>query len=172
MYSINICNDIIGISNIQRQQLAEIQSWFNDSEEYRYATGLDGAIPYVLLERSFFGIEESSREFYLGISELCDKRLIGIISGKRRDNLLWITIMAVSGEHRNKGYGSIAIKLLLEHLRDECGISEVYLSVAGKNTAGRNFWRKNGFGEVKRIGDRVIFNESGQTIYIMGMWLD
>ena len=80
--------------------------------------------------------------------------------------------MAVSGKERNKGFGSIALELLLNHLRDSCGISEVYLAVAEKNTCGRNFWRKKGFCDVKRIGDRVLFNESGQEIVIMGRWLN
>ncbi|NTV89177.1 MAG: GNAT family N-acetyltransferase [Clostridiales bacterium] len=147
--------------------MPEVQKWFSDTAEYRFATGVNGTYPDGRLEQAYLKMGDSDTEFYLGIALLPDNRLIGVISGKIRERILWISIMAVKTQERRNGFGSQALEIVLRHMAELFGISEVYLSVAQENTWGMNFWKKNGFAEIKTITDKKLFDEDVQSICIM-----
>ena len=64
----------------------------------------------------------------------------------------------IAREHQGKGYGTQAIKLVLEELRAIDGCEEVYLSTDPENIVGKHVYEKIGFkSENKMLDDEELY---------------
>ena len=60
--------------------------------------------------------------------------------------------------YQNKGYGTQAIKMILDEMKSRFGCKEVYLSTDPENTIGKHVYEKVGFrSENKMIEDEELF---------------
>lgn len=167
MISINVRNNIVVLSDIEQNQLGSVLYWYNMSEDYRFATGIDGPVSMEMLEAKFLKTKGNGCEFFLGIHGLYENRIIGIFSGRLSGKILWINILAVGLEFQGKGYGRISVELLLKHLKLSNNIREVYLAVADKNLKGHSFWINNGFVDMKNVNNKLLFDGKKYNVIIM-----
>jgi RimJ/RimL family protein N-acetyltransferase len=137
------------------------------SDEYRFATGMNGPVSLDVLIGKYEEVEENTRSYFLGLHNMIDNKLIGILNGKISNRFLWINLLAVAPEYRGKNFGSSTMVLFLDYIKYIENASEAYLAVAERNIQGRSFWLKNGFNDFKWIKDYVLFDGSKYDIIIM-----
>lgn len=70
--------------------------------------------------------------------------LITFLPKNPHDNCSWIGLLIIHNEHERNGFGTIAIDLLEEKLKEH-KIDKVRLCVQNGNIKGATFWNKNGF---------------------------
>ena len=64
----------------------------------------------------------------------------------------------IARPYQNKGYGTMAIKLILEEMRSRLGCKEVYLSTDPENAVGKHVYEKVGFhSEHRMLDDEELF---------------
>lgn len=141
--------------------------WYNLGGEYRFATGMDGPVSFEELLGKYEKIAGEANNFFLGIHNLFEDKLVGILNGKLLDRLLWINLLAIAPEYRGKHFGSMSLDLLLEYVRNLVNVSEAYLAVIEKNVQGRSFWRRNGFCDFKYIKNQAMFDGNEYDTIIM-----
>lgn len=77
------------------------------------------------------------------------------------DQCTWLGVLLISGELQSKGYGSQAVLLFEEDMRNQ-GISKYRIGVITKNTRAHLFWMRQGF---KRINSKTNSNSKEILIY-------
>ena len=64
----------------------------------------------------------------------------------------------IARPYQNKGYGTMAIRLILEEMRSRLGCKEVYLSTDPENAVGKHVYEKVGFhSEHRMLDDEELF---------------
>jgi ribosomal protein S18 acetylase RimI-like enzyme len=170
MFSINIHNETIYFKDINLNDLPQILEWYNKVDEFKFATGIDSPISLEELVKRYADIIISRSEIFTGIYLESGNKMIGILKGslKYKDkDALWISSIVVDHEYQNKGYGSLAITLLLKYLRINNKVESAFLAVVEENVQGRAFWVKQKFRELKRIENRLKLQRKNQNIIIM-----
>ncbi len=164
MYHIDMANSKVQIKNITVNELPVILKWYNNSLEFKYATGIDKPVSYKFLYLKLIETAISSEDFFAGIflnNGSC--KIVGIIKGCFKEkNKLWINSIVLEPEYRNMGYGTEAIKLLFARLKNIKGICHAYLSVMEENKRGIDFWKKNGFTVFRKY--KKSFNFEGSRV--------
>ncbi|MGI6778088.1 MAG: GNAT family N-acetyltransferase [Acetivibrionales bacterium] len=158
MYSLRIGNDTVCLKDITIEQLPVILEWYNRTESFRFATGIEKPINLEFLIQKYTETAICSREFFAGVYVVAEDKMIGVLKGRLHDEkkgTLWLNSIAIAPEYQNMGYGSKAVELLLGHFRQEANVKKVYIAVAEKNTQGRLFWIKQDFKELKRIENYI-----------------
>lgn len=166
-FGIAINGGWLTLRNMERGSLPRVLDWYNSGDMYRYATGVEGKVTLGELEEKLALINGGDREFFLGIYRCRDGELVGAITGSLVRRTLWIKLLAVATEYRRRGCGTAALELLLDHFRRMGLASGCCISVIEQNGAGRDFWRKNGFKDVKRLQKRHVFDGAENDIIIM-----
>lgn len=170
MYSLNIRNDLIHIKDIKPYDLPEILEWYNKVDDFKFATGNDSIIDFRTLAMKFNEAVSSKNEFFSGIYLNKQNRLIGFIKGNLRNrnrDAVWISSIVIDTAFQNMGYGSSAIESFLIHIKTANNIKSAYLAVVEDNHAGKGFWLKNRFCELKSIKKRIQLREKHMNVIIM-----
>lgn len=64
----------------------------------------------------------------------------------------------IDRKYQNKGYGTQAIKMVLQEMKERFGCKEVYLSTDPENTVGKHVYEKVGFrSENRMLDDEELF---------------
>ena len=167
MFSVNIQNNIVALKDIEHSHLESILNWYNMSEDFKFATGMEGPVCLEILENTYQQTTDCEYGFFLGIHSFYEGKLVGFVKGKLAGNTLWINMMAVGLEFQGKGYGSISLDLLLKQMISGHNIRNAYLAVVEKNVKGRGFWQRNGFSDIRQVDDKVILNGKKYNVIIM-----
>jgi len=64
--------------------------------------------------------------------------------GYPRSEVCWISLLVIDRAHRGKGFGSLAIKSLIQRLQGS-GCTKLGIGVAVNNIEGLRFWTRVGF---------------------------
>jgi len=64
MYSLNIKNDSIYLKDVEIEQLPEILKWYNNVDDFSFATGVDRPIVLKDLKLRYTEAAICSREFF------------------------------------------------------------------------------------------------------------
>lgn len=167
MLAVNIKNNIIALKDIKQEELINILDLYNMSDEFKYAVGTNSPVSLEMLEMKYTKLLNCYSEFFVGIHSLYEERIIGIITGKLIERALWINTIAVGLQFQGKGYGRLAIELLLDNFRKHCNTKDVCLAVADKNTKGLNFWLNSGFCELRQYNEKILFDGNKHNVLIM-----
>lgn len=117
--------------------------WWRDTELLKLTSGILKSISDKEIEQYFVAMASSSTDYHFMI--LVDKKVIGhIVLVKRRNNWYETQIVIGEKEHWGRGYGTIAIKLLLKKAK-KLEISKVYLEVRPTNTRAIASYENSGF---------------------------
>lgn len=169
MVQINAKGSNLSFKDIGEEDLPKLQQWYNQ-REFMYATGADSSNYVETLQKKYVDAKNSDREFFTGIYAGNEQKLVGMMKGFLKDpgeDAVWINAMLIDSDHQNQGFGTEAIDLLLGQLKEKKNVRRAYLSVVEENEKGVNFWRKNGFEEVKKIHKNINVSKQSENICIM-----
>lgn len=171
MFSLNIQSERVWFKDIRLEHLPQILEWYNKVSDFKYATGMDTPITLDQLTQKYAETSICSNEFFAGIREKKEEKMIGILKGSiRRERgicSLWISSLAIDRPYQGKGYGSDSLNLLFEHIKAMGGIENAYISVIENNSQGRAFWVKHGFREMRKISGHIKLDNKDQDVIIM-----
>jgi len=170
MFPLNIRNDEISFFDIKLEHLPLILEWYNKVDDFKFATGLDAPISLAELTRRYAEVAVCGSEFFVGIYSFAEKRMVGILKGSvglTHKDAVWIGSIVIGTGFQKRGFGSLAVKMLLQHMKNSCRIREAYLAVIESNMQGRAFWMKNGFKELREMGKRIKLHNTFQSVIIM-----
>lgn len=163
-----ICGKRIRFRAIERSDLARCQEWLNDPEVLE---GLAHIVPLSSLDEEhwFEGAMQRGKEerpLAIEVQEGDDWRHVGNIGFL---NLEWTPRAAELGifigdkSLWNKGYGTEAVELLLEHGFQTLNLNRIYLHVFANNLRARRSYEKVGF---------VLEGTLRQAVYRHGQYID
>lgn len=169
MYTINTKVEDVYLMDINPTNLKSILQWYN-SEEFRYATGIEGDVAIYQLAQMYNKAEQSENHFWTGIfiSSTCE--MIGILKGqikKASQVSVWINTLIIDKPYQNKGYGTKTVNLLISYTKLKSNVSRVYIAVSDRNTRAHKFWGSLGFGHFGRVDNCIRFGEEASNAIIM-----
>ena len=170
MYSLEIENEEIYFKNIRPGDLPVVLEWYNRTDDFKYATGVDTPMTLEDLAGKYAEVAISCNEFFAGIYTKKQDMMIGLLKGSlkyKRKDAVWIRSIVIDTSHQNMGYGSLTVALLLKHLKTASNIENAYLAVLEENIKGRAFWSKNGFSEMRRVDNHLYLQDKRRNIIIM-----
>jgi|LSQX01.3.fsa_nt_gb ribosomal protein S18 acetylase RimI-like enzyme len=169
MFQLNIGSEIAYLKDIEHLQLPELLKWYNNANEFRFATGVDSAISFEALSDKYNKSRICSRDFFAGIYITETNDIIGFLKGQiaAKGDMAWLSSIIIDRKYQRKGYGTLAIDLLIKCLRMKIKAERLFLAVAEDNIGGRMFWGKQNFNEIKRIENCIKLNNKPQNAIIM-----
>ena len=170
MFSLNIGGEKIFFSDIKLEHLPLILKWYNKVDDFKFATGIDHPISLEQLTKKYAEVAICSNEFFVGINTRDENVMVGILKGRleyKSKHIVWISSIVIDPDYQNRGLGSAAIELLLNHLKAYCSVKTAYLAVIEENVHGRAFWLKHGFQEMRKIENHLRLQDKQQNVYIM-----
>lgn len=170
MIDIEINDDIICFENIKKDDYSMVLEWYNDIDEYKFATGIDVPIKIEKLHKKFREVLISELEFFVGIYMKDSKKCIGVVRGgvntKFQDSL-WINSIIIDKAYQRKGYGSRTIKLIIEFFEVHYNILNAYISVVDKNIKAKCFWENMNFIMFREMNNHLIIDNEKQNVLIL-----
>jgi len=170
MFSLNIENDCLYFKDIKPEDLPRILKWYNNADEYGFATGMGRNISLEMLSRKYAEAAICSDEFFVGIYIKKNDIMIGILKGrlgyKNRD-AIWISSIVIDSSFQNMGYGSMSIDLLLSYMKTHNKIKNAYLVVVEDNLAGKRFWQKQKFQELRIVEKYLELQDKRKNVILM-----
>ena len=150
-YFKKLVGDSIYLSPRSTEDAEKYTEWMNDFETTDY-TGRSGAIMTIEKEKEYLE-SHSGDEACFAIVRLEDDELIGTIGLEKIDHLnrkATLGIFIGDKESRNKGYGTEAIKLILEYGFRYLNLKNIKLNVIEFNQRAKACYEKCGFKEYGR----------------------
>lgn len=160
MFHFEISEKNILIRNLKVCELSKIHEWYNITNEYKYATGIDKAVSIDFIKEKYLEAAICKNEFFAGIF-LDNINLIGVIKGNIRhgqNGILWINSFIIESSFRKKRIGTCALELLLQYFKYNKNINTVFISVLKENDVGVLFWKKQMFMTITNIPVNMIEN--------------
>ena len=170
MLSLNIQAQTVYFKDIKLEHLPQILKWYNKIDDFKFATGIDQPMTIEMLTEKYAEVSICTNEFFVGIYCATHHQMIGILKGRleyENKHSVWISSLVIDLLYQNKGYGSVAIKMLLDHFKDFNQIKDAYLAVIEVNEQGIGFWHKNSFTEVRKIKNHIKLQNKQQNVIIM-----
>ncbi|MBP3469352.1 MAG: GNAT family N-acetyltransferase [Lachnospiraceae bacterium] len=95
----------------------------------------------------------------------CGKRPVGFVMyGYCREHDCYeLCRLMIDHNHQGKGFGSIALKLVIEEMAEIEDCTEIYLSVNPENIRGKHIYEKAGFVKTGEVWD----NEEVYCLHLM-----
>ena len=148
-----------GVSEEEAEKFTE---WMNDFQVSDY-TGRSSQITTLVNEKEWLedSAKNSSKDRSFAIVELNTNKLIGVIS---LENFYWVTRNAELGifigdpDYRGNGYGTEAIKLLLEFGFKYLNLHSIRLSLLDVNERAHKCYLKCGFKDTGITRDAIFLN--------------
>ena len=143
------------------EELEKFTEWMNDFQVTDY-TGRSGQITTIVSEKEWLENSAKNKENRsFNIIELKDNKLIGTIG---LEHFNWIARSAVLGifigdkDFRNNGYGTEAIKLLLEYGFKYLNLHSIRLDLLSINERAHKCYLKCGFKDTGCSREQIFLN--------------
>ena len=152
--------------------LDQLLGWHNDPELY---SSLGGHFRHVSREAEAEWLRrriEARDEVNLAI---CVSEPRGHIGNIYLRNINWVDRNAElhtfigHPEHRGKGYGSTAVRLITKHAFENLGLMRIYLHVLTSNSAAIAAYEKCGFVTEGRLRRHAFKNGLFEDMFVMGL---
>ncbi len=165
-YFKKLLGDRIYLSPRSIEDAEKFTEWMNDFEVTDY-TAKSGKVMSLEGERKYLQ-ENSNPEATFSIITLDEDKLIGTVGLESVDHINRTATLGVcigDKEYLNKGYGTEAIRLLLDYGFNYMNLHSIKLDVMSFNERALNCYKKCGFKEAGRIReDRFINGKYYDTI--------
>lgn len=146
---------------VSDEEIDKFTEWMNDFQVTDY-TGRSGQITTLLGEREWLeNVAKNDENRIFNIVELSSDKLIGTV-GLERFN--WIERSAVLGifigdkDFRSNGYGSEAIRLILEYGFRYCNLHSIRLDLLSINERAHKCYLKCGFKDTGCSREEIFLN--------------
>jgi ribosomal protein S18 acetylase RimI-like enzyme len=170
MFALNIQNSVISFKDIKVEDLPLVLNWYNKVDDFKFATGIDTPITLISLRRKYAEVAICRDEFFVGIYTQNELKMIGILKGRlkyRNRDAVWISSIVIDPLSQKKGFGTMTINMLLDHLKLHYNVRFVYLAVIEENIQGTTFWVKNNFRELRKIENHLRLQDKNRNVIIM-----
>jgi RimJ/RimL family protein N-acetyltransferase len=151
-----IMGDGLTLRRLERSDLPHIRRWMDDSD-LRAEIGAMAPMSEKDAEEWFARVRsDRHRAWYVIVPD--DGELVVGEAGLLRMNLTWrtadMTVIVGEPDHRGRGYGTEAGRLMLDLAFNYFRLHRVAIGVVGFNDAALRFWKRLGFREegVQREG--------------------
>ena len=166
---------LVNLRAVEKKDLEEIMKWINNIEVTKY------------LSSFIFPVSRMEEEKYLEkMMNRNDKQKNLVIETKEGNYIGQITLDNIDWKNRNaelgivignkeywgKGYGTDAIKILLDHTFNEINLYKVYLRVFDYNQRGVRCYEKCGFKEEGRLRKGQFYGGKYYDVILMGILKD
>lgn len=141
------------------EDVEQFTEWLNDFETTDYL-GRSGILITLEGEKKYLE-ENSSPEATFVIVTLEDNKMIGTVS---LESINWLNRTATLGvfigdkDYRSKGYGTEAIRLLLDYGFNYMNLHNIHLNLMSFNIRAQKCYKKCGFKETGRIRESRFIN--------------
>lgn len=135
----------LGLRKIKISDKGYFAKWWRDTELLACTSGVLEPISDTEVEKYFSAILKNTGDFHFMIT-LSEKTLGHISLVKRKNGWYETQIIIGEKEYWGKGYGTEAIRMLLQKAR-RAHISKIFLEVRPTNTRAIATYRKSGFVE-------------------------
>ena len=147
---------------VSEEEIEKFTEWMNDFQVSDY-TGRSSQITTLVNEKEWLedSAKNSSKNRSFAIVELNTNKLIGVIG---LENFYWVTRNAELGifigdpDYRGNGYGTEAIKLILEFGFKYLNLHSIRLSLLDVNERAHNCYLKCGFKDTGITRDAIFLN--------------
>ncbi|CAI6085914.1 GNAT family N-acetyltransferase [Cohnella sp. JJ-181] len=140
----------------REEDVQTMAAWMEDAD---YLRNVDTDIALPVSEKQLESEGESDhREVYFRLRTLADDELIGFvcIHGIEWNNRAGMLAIGIGEErHRNRGYGTEAVRLILRYAFHELNLNRVGLDVIEYNAGGIRAYEKAGFRHEGRVREAV-----------------
>lgn len=140
----------IVLREFRSEDLPALRSWVNDPEVTRYLSARYYGRPQTWEQtedylRGILNGNSGGVDFVIAEKEKL--RYLGQVSLFMMDYTARMAEMAIvlSGENTGKGYGTEAVRLLLDYAFDQMNLNRVYLNVSAQNARAIRAYEKAGF---------------------------
>ena len=169
MINLEYKDEKIAFVNIRKNDLPMVLKWYNNVDEYMFATGIDKPLTLNELKKRYLETAISHYDFFAWlVNDNNDK--IGVIKGsikqKEKDSI-WINSLLVDLKYRKNGYGRCAVDALVKYIKQHLVMNKVYVSVVEDNLNGIIFWNKIGFLKLRQMDKHIILAGIPRDIIIM-----
>jgi len=154
----------VRIRQVKDEEVPAILRWLEDppfrSEFLAFGRDSDSVVIEKLGD-VVHGKEEAS---YLAIERIMDSKLIGLVFSHKVPNFHYFEVgFYVVPQERSKGYGTKAMRLLLEHIFEKRSVKTIVAGTSSLNAASQKALLKAGF---KKVGALK------KTLFRNGLWED
>jgi len=154
----------VRIRQVKDEEVQAIRRWVDDppfrSEFLAFGRDSDSIVAEKLGD-VVHGTEEAS---YLAIERKTDSKLIGLVFSHKVPNFRYFEVgFYVVPQERSKGYGTKAMRLLMEHIFKTESVKAIVAGTSSLNAASQKALLKAGF---KKIGTLK------KTLFRNGFWED
>ena len=162
-YFKKIVGDRIFLSpkSVSDEEVEKFTEWMNDFQVTDYI-GRSGEIKTIIEEKKWLeDAAKNNKNQNFDIIDLNNNKLIGTIG---LEDLNWIDRSAILGifigdeEYRNKGYGTEAIKLLLEYGFRYLNLHSIRLDLLSVNERAHKCYLKCGFKDTGKSREGIFLN--------------
>lgn len=158
-YFKKLLGDRIYLSPRNIEDVEKFTEWMNDFEVTDYI-GRSGATISLEGERKYL-LENSNPEATFSIITLEEDKLIGTVGLERIDRTNRTAMLGIfigDKEYLNKGYGTEAIRLLLDYGFNYMNLHSIKLHLMSYNERALRCYKKCGFKETGRIRENKFIN--------------
>lgn len=144
---------------MDEEDTEKFTEWLNDFEVTDY-TGRSGLLMSLEGEKKYL-IENSNPEATFAIVTLEEDKLIGTVGLENINNINRSAVLGIfigDKDYRSKGYGTEAIRLLLDFGFNYMNLHSIKLNLMSANERAFKCYSKCGFKEAGRIRDNVFVN--------------
>ncbi|MFD1021109.1 GNAT family N-acetyltransferase [Thalassobacillus hwangdonensis] len=139
----------VKLSSITKEDLPYISEWYEDTTFSRKFDALASQPKSIAkLEKWLEGIDQTFDQFTFAIRDIQNDKLIGYVE---LDGILWsqrngwVSIAIGNEAYRSQGYGTEAMRLLIDFAFNECNLHRVHLTVFDYNEPAKRLYEKLGF---------------------------
>jgi len=165
----------IRLRALQRKDFNQTYKWHNDLDLKNLTLSHPFPVTDVMEEKWIIDIleDKSNRNIYFGIENKNNNELVGIIFLSGINNIhqtCWLGILIGENEARGKGFGTEAIKLIIDYAFNNLNLRKVSLEVVNSNKTAIETYKKIGFnieGEMKMqvYINGILFNNLIMSIF-------
>jgi len=163
----------IYLSPVDPDDAEQVTKWMNDPEVAVYLGQHQNVTSLPSQQKKLEQKAESGYNFAIVLNE--GDRLIGSIGlgdVNQQSRCAAFGISIGEAEHRGKGYGAEAIRLLLRYAFDTLNLRNVMLCVHADNAQGLACYRKVGFREIGRRREATFKNGAYVDVVYMDILAD
>lgn len=145
--------------SMDEEDTEKFTEWLNDFEVTDY-TGRSGLLMSLEGEKKYLS-ENSNPEATFAIVTLEEDKLIGTVGLENINNINRSAVLGIfigDKDYRSKGYGTEAIRLLLDFGFNYMNLHSIKLNLLSANERAFKCYSKCGFKEAGRIRDNVFVN--------------
>jgi len=150
----------VRIRQVKNEEISAIGRWVNDppfrSEFLAFGRDSDSMVDEKLGDL----VHDTEEASYLAIERITDSKLIGLLFFHKVPNFHYFEVgFYVVPQERSKGYGTKAMRLLLEHIFETQSVKTIAAGTSSLNVASQKALLKAGFKKVGTLKKTLFRND-------------